>query len=412
MGELEEHIKQIEEEDELEQNALRIDVEHLEREVSKYKTDVELLIEKCRRLEDELAAERIEKGTMAAIPTDMSNPNSDVAPQAQPSEMSNAREDLDAPMGCGNCSSATNCRCIDEAFNVSSATTASAENEPSSKRPRSAIPSTNNKRVKVEPNEGLEIDFTNAFTSRPLLSSSSKAELVSPTSAMADPCGFCQDGTPCICAEMAAVDDQEREAAASLRDVATKQSCTSGLVPGVDQFSQFTPPPSEGDVSSAARPGSSANLCASGPGTCAQCRGDPNSTLFCKSLAASRAEPSSTPPGCCGGSSSSASCCQVQSRTSRKTRSKTATSDISAPPTQTGRKIILPSITLTCADAYTTLSRHPGYEKASGDIATWMPKLHANATSKSLEGRPAMELDAANVMSVLKDFDRRFGENC
>jgi hypothetical protein len=39
-----------------------------------------------------------------------------------------------------------------------------------------------------------------------------------------------------------------------------------------------------------------------------------------------------------------------------------------------------------------------------------MPKLHASnvATAENLEGRPAMEIDAANVMSVLKDFDRRF----
>ena len=70
-------------------------------------------------------------------------------------------------------------------------------------------------------------------------------------------------------------------------------------------------------------------------------------------------------------------------------------------------------MTLTCADAYTTLSRHPAYEKASGEIATWMPKLHASDTVPGVEqkGRPAMEIDAANVMAVLKDLDRRFGKN-
>ena len=73
------------------------------------------------------------------------------------------------------------------------------------------------------------------------------------------------------------------------------------------------------------------------------------------------------------------------------------------PPIQTSK----PSVTLTCADAYTTLSRHPAYERASGDIANWLPKLNANPTGA--EGRPAMEIDAANVMAVLRDFDRRFG---
>jgi hypothetical protein len=39
-----------------------------------------------------------------------------------------------------------------------------------------------------------------------------------------------------------------------------------------------------------------------------------------------------------------------------------------------------------------------------------MPILHPSsvAMAENLEGRPAMEIDAANVMSVLKDFDRRF----
>jgi hypothetical protein len=68
-------------------------------------------------------------------------------------------------------------------------------------------------------------------------------------------------------------------------------------------------------------------------------------------------------------------------------------------------------VTLTCADAYTTLSRHPAYERASGDIATWLPKLNANHAQPAMVGRPALEIDAANVMAVLKDFDRRFGQN-
>lgn len=66
-------------------------------------------------------------------------------------------------------------------------------------------------------------------------------------------------------------------------------------------------------------------------------------------------------------------------------------------------------ITLSCADAFTALSRHAAYSQATSDMASWMPKLHA--TSPAVEGRPALEIDAANVMAVLKDFDRRFGAN-
>ena len=205
---------------------------------------------------------------------------------------------------------------------------------------------------------------------------------------------------------------------------------------------------------------SSSNPCANGPGTCAQCRADPNSTLFCKSLAASRSQSQSqAPAGCCGGRGADGGCCQSQpqpepstdavplpplTRGGRKTRSSARpTQDAAAasrnadaePPQPTANNAAAHrTVTLTCADAYTTLSRHPAYERASAEITSWMPKLHASdspvppgsshgGTTQKGRGkgvdhrdgrprtpaRPAMEIDAANVMAVLRDFDRRFG---
>ena len=171
-----------------------------------------------------------------------------------------------------------------------------------------------------------------------------------------------------------------------------------------------------------------ASACASGPGTCTQCQGDPKSTLFCKSLAASRASVA-TQDKCCDDRPSGGECClsistppdpsrapAPEART-RSTRSRTAAAtrlNTLPPPNTSTPK---PSVTITCADAYTTLSRHPAYEHASTEIATWLPKLHAGEaarrgkTNVATEGRAALEIDAANVMAVLKDFDRRFGQN-
>jgi hypothetical protein len=67
-----------------------------------------------------------------------------------------------------------------------------------------------------------------------------------------------------------------------------------------------------------------------------------------------------------------------------------------------------PPITLSCADAYTTLSRHPGYGRAQGEMAGWMGRLLPVPAAG--EGKTAMEIDAANVMTVLKEFDRRFAD--
>ncbi|RMZ92045.1 hypothetical protein DV736_g687, partial [Chaetothyriales sp. CBS 134916] len=314
VSELEEHLKQVEDENDKEQDELRVHITRLEND-----------LEQC------------------------------------------------TSVGCGKCTLESHCQCIDDAFNaMGGSNTASSD-----KRSRSpASRHEPEKRIKTEPQDSLEVDFT-AMYSKPL--SQSLSEQTSPTSAIADPCGFCSDSTPCICAEMQAEREAGQHASAN---ILSREHPSS--------ISQFTPPPSEGDVSlpiPAPAPNSTASTCASGPGTCAQCRSDPNSTLFCKSLAASRVQAAGS------GSSSGSGCC--------------------------GSRTPGAGVTLTCADAYTTLSRHPAYERASSEIASWMPKLHASDVSPpsqsagtQVKARPAMEIDAANVMAVLKDFDRRFGRNC
>lgn len=421
VNELEDQIKVIEDDNEKESDTLRAQVVHFEKAIEQYRSDLVSWVERCRRLESELNSLKSSR-----------SPHSHAAPSG------------DTSVGCGKCTLESRCQCIDDAFDTLGAQGHSTS-EKRAHSPTSAGPA---KRIKVEPQESMEVDFTAMYskpaTSRPEVISSSSA------SAVADPCGFCSDGTPCICAEMAA----EQEAARS----APRPHPPNVRLP---RLSQFTPPPSEGDVSmapsSASAPptaSSATNPCANGPGTCAQCRADPNSTLFCKSLAASRSQSQSqAPTGCCGGRGADGGCCQSQPQPEpstdavplpprtrgRKTRSSARTPqeapavhlDAAEPPATTaaGQR----TVTLTCADAYTTLSRHPAYERASAEITSWMPKLYASDSpapsgaggaggsrgpgGKGMSGdgrsrtpaRPAMEIDAANVMAVLRDFDRRFG---
>lgn len=77
--------------------------------------------------------------------------------------------------------------------------------------------------------------------------------------------------------------------------------------------------------------------------------------------------------------------------------------------------------TLSCADAYQTLSRHPAFDQASEELGTWIPELRTipggrtsargqtGREERSMEGLTAFEVEAASVMGVLKFFDRRFG---
>ena len=70
-------------------------------------------------------------------------------------------------------------------------------------------------------------------------------------------------------------------------------------------------------------------------------------------------------------------------------------------------------LTLSCADTFTTLSRHPNFSRATDEISTWLPKLHTLPDPREIappDSRGAMEVEAASVMGVLRYFDRRFAE--
>ena len=373
VGELEEQLKEIEDQNEQEQESLRSTVSELERSLEKCQTDLSTWVDKCRKLEAELAqaheqlSKQHDQHAIAAT-------NDTVA--------------SDTAIGCGNCTIDSHCQCIDD---VVHGMTGGADTPTRDRRARPSDGSAP-KKVKVEHSDStsMEIDFTAAF------SKSSATQRQHTSAVVLDPCGFCSDGTPCICAEVAA--EQERQS------LTRPSSPTIQGRPNQRQMAQFTPPPSEGDVAHGSIP--AIMSCAGGPGTCAQCQADPNSTLFCKSLAASRAKGSDA-TGCCGGRGADGGCCQSSvPLPQRATRSRTAGNPAMRLPAPANTRN---PVTLSCADAYTALSRHSAYEQASGDMASWMPKLVANPVSA--EGLPAMEIDAANVMAVLKDFDRRFGAN-
>lgn len=362
VGELEEQLKEIEDQNDQEQENLRATITDLKQTLERCQADLSSWVDKCQTLEKELSRAR---------------DNSTKQDSTQPRDEPRSPEAI----GCGNCTLESHCQCIDDVvqgMNGEEDTAKSANYEPA------------HKKIKLEDTGAMEVDFTAVFSK-----SASSIHRSHTSAGVADPCGFCSDGTPCICAEMIA--EQERSNM-------TRPSSPAQNTRAPRQMAQFTPPPSEGDVATTAAP-PPPRRCETGPGTCSQCMSDPNSTLFCKSLAASRAN-SANASGCCGGKSASGGCCQTSvPLPPRNTRSRAAgTTNVHLPT-----PVIRNPITLSCADAFTALSRHRAYEEASGDMASWMPKLHANPTSA--EGRPAMEIDAANVMAVLKDFDRRFGAN-
>ncbi|GJC93008.1 BZIP transcription factor [Colletotrichum higginsianum] len=128
------------------------------------------------------------------------------------------------------------------------------------------------------------------------------------------------------------------------------------------------------------------------------CLADPKSGLFCRALSAnferSGDSASGGGGGCCGGAGPGGGCCKSES----------------APPRLPTKGRL--GLSLSCAEAYQTLSSHRNFEKAADDIGSWLPKLRAAPKPGQTLPSPSrlpIEVEAASIMSVLKDFDIRFG---
>ncbi|KKK18526.1 hypothetical protein P175DRAFT_0437286 [Aspergillus ochraceoroseus IBT 24754] len=392
VNELEEQIKSIEDEHDIHVAAFKEQISTLSREVEQCRTEMNWWRDRCHALEKEVSVERTARETLvkefrSSVP-DKSASNSDKAVPLPPRgsarvsrvesnhlhNHSHQLEQEEVPLGCNQCST-SHCQCLEDAFAMPGI---EMKDLPQSK----LVARHSEPKIKPEPEE-MEIDFTTRFAAP-----HAPEEIHNPVSSPpVDPCGFCQDGTPCICAEMAAQEEQRRRG----------NNYESNRLAPIQSISQFTPPPSDGDVRSEVTLPSlsqATNPCANGPGTCTQCLSDPRRTLFCKTLAASRSA-SGTPSGCCGGKGPDGGCCQT--RPTKTTTDSAATT---------------PALTLSCTDAFTTLSRHPNFSRASDELASWLPKLHTLPNPKDVgtSSRAAIEVEAASVMGVLRYFDRRFAD--
>lgn len=322
-----------------------------------------------------------------------------------------------AASGCGKCGFGLPCQCLDD-FVIGQG---QDQKRPSS--PTALSPGGKRQRSVAVAKPATETDFTAIFSTRFTASakasqsshpqaSSSGSQIPSGGSgsvAFKDSCGFCKDGTYCVCAEDAA-------------GMATP-AWTPTESMAIASHQTQTPPPSEPDVLAAPlamemtaegavklprrvagkRPAAtssssrSSGCGANGPGTCAQCQADPKSGLFCRLMNAKYSrEQGISSGGCCGGKGASGGCC----------KSKAQPEKITLPS--------LPSLGLSCAEAYQTLSSHKNFSRAADDISSWLPKLKATTQDASrglVTGRHAIEVEAASIMSVLKEFDIRFGRD-
>lgn len=395
-------MKEMEEEDEREQNALRSQIARLEGDVKEYERSIQEYSERMRVLEQELNQERnaraeVQRELAKYRVDDMPLDVVPLPPRKKPVEAQQQpvvdvhTNDVPADeitLGCGRCTIATRCECFERAVDL--ANLAADITDSAAKRPHSPCQHEQNKRPRSHqyhdsmPENDLEIDFTTRHAPQSS-ASAPPPRPAAPSLQGYESCGFCHNGTACLCAELAEDAKAAATAGSNISQLLSNSSNTAYTSANTldASGSAYAYPPLSTSVS---------NPCANGPGTCAQCRTSPTSTLFCKSLAATRCDTSkdfqqlpphhNSNPAPCGNPNG---CCRTQ------------------PP-----ETIRPHSTLTCADAFMTLSRHPGFDRATDELDAWIPKL-ATVPKGIMEGRTAYKVEAASVMGVLKYFDRRFG---
>lgn len=305
-------------------------------------------------------------------------------------------------MGCGSCSADGDCKCFNAAV--------AAPLVPAPKRAISPPVNPSKRNRTIDCLDDLETDFTAAYMAR-AVSSRHTPSLIH----MPDPCGFCSDGTPCVCAEMAnAMDMEDSDTDSEGREIK--------LAPLLDGMGMLSPPSSSaGDTVPLRRmagldrplplhpaprlralPKAFSAPSGSGckPGGCDQCKSDPMSTLFCQSVATRIRSDASG--GCCGGNSGGGGCCRdiestVSAPPKRTTRSKMQKEDSNSATDGTY---------IPCSAAYQTLSRHRAFDEAAADLGALVRPL----VIQSVDGR-CPQVEVSSVRDVLKMLDRRFGRD-
>ncbi|KAM0328820.1 hypothetical protein ACHAQA_005235 [Verticillium albo-atrum] len=301
---------------------------------------------------------------------------------------------------CGKCGSNGPCDCLEDAMKSTSSDLKRAPPSPSfapvDKRQRSNS---------TAPEMVTEIDFT-SFFKKPQIQQQQQQHMSS--NLVKDPCGFCKDGDYCICADTAlnAVPTSYSAPTPYFQQTQTPPPSDNDVVPPMpmeinsDGAVKLRPRPRAAAVPIAV-PAPTRGCGPSGPGTCAQCVADPISGLFCRALSANlnKKGQSSGGGGCCGGAGRDGGCCKTGNSTPK----------LPKPTLKSGL-----GLSLSCAEAYQTLSSHRNFDKATDDISSWLPKLRAaprigETLPEPTASRLPIEVEAASIMSVLKDFDIRFG---
>jgi hypothetical protein len=462
VGELEEQLKETEEERQKRETTMHNQIALQSAKISKLEEDVQRFSEEAniwrdryfelqRKFEDEskekdaafMEMSYLRNGSKAtgtnAVPLPPRRQQNPQNNQTAPVMQNEVQTDLsNEPRGCGGCTATSSCACLETAMSIATSgcgkctagshcecldeTLKAAEMEITMghelKRPLSTCPASDDikrPRFSIEQPPHHEIDFTAQFSqTRPRLMThrSSQDHLIpSSTAAPAESCGFCAEGTYCACAEALEAPNAVIEAV-----------CENRPAP---LLNEVTPPPSDTDGNSPDVHG--VKLPSLHPNHRIHHSlqsGSDNTATIPNLLKIPAKQPYSGHDSTLKGPGSCKQC-QEDPRSGLFCRSLAAmrasngsTSEMSgdccgglnaADGGCCRKQDSSSSLTLSCADTYKTLAIHKKFNQATDDISDWLPKLQTSLPCQT--GRAPLDIEAASVMNVLKYFDVRFGRS-
>lgn len=288
------------------------------------------------------------------------------------------------------------------------------------KRPTTAATKPLDKRTRLTPippisgsMDELETDFTGMYAL-----GDHACDSISPSSSamITDPCGFCTDGTPCVCAEMDIMKEGERESIDIDVNMGFEndpklpplQLCESS---GIISARMGTLHPPNGTkpafINCTERSRAAVVWGQSGPGSCAMCQEDPLAKLFCQSVAFTKSHASgrgNEEGNCCRRDRMSDSCCgsetaELEIKNSIDSKRDEGKYTHMLPPTN--------SIYIPCSAAFQTLTRHKAFEQASMDDFPGLVRPLVISEDAGGKGK-CPRVEVGSLRDVLKMLDRRF----
>lgn len=208
-------------------------------------------------------------------------------------------------------------------------------------------------------------------------------------------CGFCSEDTPCVCREIET--EQQQQMQREIRNIKESKLKIEIEKKERELIMELTRSAKKDDMAQIAK-------CTGNPGTCLQCRNDPLSNLFCKTIAEKSSEEEIVLPSISrNGSISSMNDAAVSI-------SNSTSSSISNPGSTSSSKYRLPSLEslklneagkqfVPCADAYKTISHHL-------DIRN----VGVNNIANNLQTK-GMFVEVGSVVSCLRELDRKFSSS-